>query len=101
METLLPALVQVPFIAAFIWFAVRMSTDYREDACKRATHWMEFLALERSQRKEAMDQGMNEVNRLTESMYKLTESMGELAKAVFEHDTKAMERYNNIKEKFS
>ncbi|NIQ16861.1 MAG: hypothetical protein GTO02_21505 [Candidatus Dadabacteria bacterium] len=91
MDNLITALIQIPFIAAFIWFAVRMSNDYRRDAKERDAHWMEFLKIEREQRKHAMEQGMNEVQMMTEGMNKL-------AKGVAEHDTKAVERYEKLRE---
>lgn len=97
-DIILPALMQIPFIAAFIWFAVRLSSDYRKDAKERDQHWMEFLSIERSQRKEAMDQGMDEVKQMTQGMLKLTESMSDLARAIAEHNVSATERYNHIKE---
>ncbi len=98
MDNLITALIQIPFIAAFIWFAVRMSNDYRRDAKERDAHWMEFLKIEREQRKHAMEQGMNEVQMMTEGMNKLANAVGDLAKGVAEHDTKAVERYEKLRE---
>lgn len=108
-EIIIPALIQIPFIAAFIWFAIRMSTDYREDAKERDRHWMEFLTLERAQRKEAMDQGMTEVKIMHESSKQvtmhmventkdLTSAMADLARAIAEHNVSAIERFNRLKD---
>lgn len=97
-QMVLPAIIQIPFIAAFIWFAVKMSADYRDDAKNRDSHWMEFLTLERAQRKEAMLQGMQEIKEVTEGMMRMTESMANLTRAVAEHNIGAIERHNTLKD---
>lgn len=59
---------------------------------------MEFLKLEREQRKLAMEQGMQEMCQITGGMVKLTESMGDLARAIAEHNVGAMERHNALRD---
>lgn len=96
LESMLTALIQIPFIAAFIWFAVRMSHDYRDDAKLRDQHWMEFLKLEREQRKIAMNQGMEEVKAMTEGMKELTHAIADLAKHMIQHDGGAVSRHEDL-----
>lgn len=95
---LAPSLLQLPFVVAFIWFALRMSNEYREDAKRRDEHWMQFLELERKQRKEAMDQGMQEVSAMTQGMRDMTCALIKLVEEMSRHDAAAMERHNTLKE---
>lgn len=98
MDQLYPALIQIPFIGAFIWFAIRMSNDYREDAKARDKHWMEFLAVERDQRKEIMGQGLIRISEVTDGMCKLTDSMANLAQAIVEHNSDSVKRLADLKD---
>lgn len=52
-------------------------------------HWVEMLTLERSQRKEAMEYGMRQVDALTQATSSLTE-------AINAHEYAAQQRYERL-----
>lgn len=98
---LVSALIQLPFLAAFIWFAVKLTSDFRKDANDRDKVWIDFLAIERAQRKHAMDTGMAEVKELAAGMTKLANAVVELSHAMAQHTTEARERYDNLRQAIS
>ena len=36
-------LIQIPLVGIFVWFALRLSADYRADAEKRDKQWQTFI----------------------------------------------------------
>jgi hypothetical protein len=42
----LSLLIQVPILGAFIWFTLRLSSDFRADAKIRDTQWQDFIKQE-------------------------------------------------------
>ena len=42
-QQLVPLVVQIPLVFAFMWFTLRLSADYRADAVRRDTQWQAFI----------------------------------------------------------
>jgi hypothetical protein len=93
MHEVIPVLLQLPFVAAFIWFALRMSNEYREDSNTRDKHWMEFLTLERQRQEKSLKMLGDHVLRLDEAMKQFTEKMSV-------HDAGALERFKCLQKRF-
>lgn len=95
-DAMLSTLIQIPFLAAFIWFSLKLQNEFRADSKDREKHWMEFLGHEREQRREAMDNGMEQVKMLTESMRSITEALASLTKEMVDHSSGSEERHDTI-----
>jgi hypothetical protein len=86
LEQLIPALIQLPFLGIFVWFALRMLSDFRVDSTNRDEMWRIFLAEERQRSERALDRGLAEVRHLSEALERL-------AKASDDHDARSDERH--------
>ncbi len=92
LEQLVPALIQLPFLGIFVWFALRMLGDFRADSATRDDTWRIFLAEERQRSERALDRGLMEVKHLSEALERL-------AKASDDHDARSDERHAQILKK--
>ena len=115
---LISIFVQVPLVAAFVWFALAMVNAQRqatkmdqdrllehEKQLQVETHgfienqnlqWREILEIERERRREAMDQGLREVNTVSAAIAKLADAMALQSEAFVRHDQSAIERHANL-----
>ena len=82
-------LIQAPFIAAFIWFSLKIQNQFRMDSKERERHWMEFLAQERNERQGA-------TVALTTSLDAVSEALLSLTREIVDHNAGADERYQQI-----
>ena len=95
-DQIAPALIQLPFLGIFVWFSLRMLTDFRQDSTKRDEVWREFLTQERAQRMSAMQLGLDEVKHLAGGIARVADAVAELAKGISSHDAKAGERHSSL-----
>lgn len=42
-DQVISLLIQIPLVGAFMWFALRLSADYRADTDKRDKQWQAFI----------------------------------------------------------
>lgn len=42
-SNLISLLVQIPLVGIFVWFTLRMSSDYRADTNRRDDQWQKFI----------------------------------------------------------
>jgi hypothetical protein len=42
-QQLVPLIVQIPLVFAFMWFTLRLSGDHRADAIRRDVQWQAFI----------------------------------------------------------
>ena len=96
LDQLMPALIQLPFLGIFVWFAIKLMSDFRKDATVRDDNWRGFLDDERKQRMDAMNMGLQEVKHLANGMAELANGVGKLAEGVAAHDAKATERASHL-----
>ena len=97
-------LVQIPLVAAFVWFTLALIKGQREHekSLQEATHkfidiqntkWEEglegILNTERERRKEAMDQGLREVNTISIAISKLADALALQTESITRHDQAA------------
>jgi hypothetical protein len=40
---LISLLIQIPLVGIFVWFALRLSADYRTDTARRDEQWQRFI----------------------------------------------------------
>ena len=95
-ESMIPALIQLPFLGIFVWFAVKLLGDFRADSGNRDEVWRDFLEQERSQRMDAMKLGLDEVKHLANGISRVAEAVGELAQGISAHDAKANEQHLSV-----
>lgn len=93
-EQLVPALIQLPFLGIFVWFALRMLGDFRVDSATRDETWRIFLSEERQRSERALDRGLSEIKRLAEALERL-------AKAADDHDARSDERHAIVMKKLN
>ncbi len=94
LDQLIPALIQLPFLGIFVWFALRMLTDFRVDSSTRDETWRCFLAEERLRSERALDRGLLEVKHLADMLERL-------CKASDDHDARSDERHASILQKLT
>ena len=121
--------IQVPLVAAFVFFALAMVKIMRDSATadqkrlleheaalqekllkheatlQEETHafleqqnsrFLELLQIEKERRKEAMDQGLAEVDTISQSISRLADAMTLQSEAFARHDQMAIERHSKI-----
>jgi Na+/phosphate symporter len=57
-------LIQVPLVAAFIWFTLKLTQTYQERMAKRDAMWLEFLEAEREERRIVMGEFKKSLDQL-------------------------------------
>ncbi len=88
-DSILPTLIQLPVVAAFIWYSLRVNKDSRDSMSDQTDRWVEILQGEQDSRKEN-----NEAT--IEAMKELTDSMTDLAKSLSKQQTAAAERHHEL-----
>lgn len=96
-------LIQLPVVAVFMLYTLKITKDYREDSKARDAAWMAFLDAERVQRRDSMKSGLDAMTAVTKTLGELSQaivkqadSVQSLAQAVYNHDGKAMDRHNAL-----
>lgn len=59
-SNLVSLLIQIPLVGAFMWFSLRLSSDYRADINKRDTQWQAFIKEQNELHEKRSDQ-QNEI----------------------------------------
>jgi hypothetical protein len=97
MQTIWSGLVQLPFLAAFIWFSLRLMEGVRRDMKTRDDQWLTFLDSERLQRKDSMASGLAEVQKVAASTAELAHSVSTLAIEITTQTENSKERALELK----
>lgn len=64
LETMGPLLIQIPLVAAFMWFTLKLNEANSRAQTKRDQEWREFLQEERKLRNEGMARLAEEIKSL-------------------------------------
>lgn len=85
-------LIQVPLLAAFIWFTLRLSSDYRADTALRDAQWQGFISqqneLWRSFIKELVERSSTADDVVSQRLYELATLIKSLLDDFKTHDAK-------------
>lgn len=92
-QQLVPLIVQVPLVGAFIFFALRLSADYRADADRRDKQWQAFIeqqnVLWRGFIKDLNEQNCTSNDLTSQRLAELAQIIGSLLNDFKAHDQRA------------
>jgi hypothetical protein len=97
-QQLIPLAVQIPLVLAFMWFALRMSAEYRADAERRDKQWQAFMELQNGLWRNFI-KDMNDTSCASGDLQ--AQRLGELAQIIasLKEDFKEHDQRVNVKER--